>query len=441
MFLPLAILFSYFDRSVEYKNFILVVFSALFFVWGKGIGIAVCAVLLSSVLDWLLGLLCGSKKHTALRALGLAAAVLGNAALVLWASHDMQLTGVRRLALVLYGLRAASYAFDCFTKKTSADKNLLNVMTYLISFPMMTAAPLVRYSDICGQLRERNADGEDISQGLDKMVIGIAKFAIASPVLAAVTAAGLDRSEITLSGSIAGMAAYILRFCIYWSALADISVGCGRLFGFVYPEGYSFVEMSKGVAGLAKSLNGTLNGFIYDVTVRPILRKSRIAAGFACILCGALSAAWFGQSIFFLAAGAAAGLIFAAERMLSKKIKGNKALTWCYTAIVLISIVGVTRFDSVAALADWGKGLIGMGEPYILSVALKEVIKKYFFVLAVLALAYFPPVRYLCRRVVQQFSQKSVRWYGVFRILKTLALCALLLLGAASLAGAAPWSV
>ena len=441
MFLPLAILFSYFDRSVEYKNFILIVFSALFFVWGKGIGIAVCAVLLSSVLDWLLGLLCGSKKHTALRALGLAAAILGNAALVIWAAWDMQLVGVRRLALVLYGLRAVSYAFDCFTRKTAAEKNLLNVMTYLISFPMMTAAPLVRYSDICADIRGRNVDGGDISQGLDSMVIGLAKFAVASPVLLAVTSAGFDRSEITLSGSIIGMAAYILRFCIYWSALADISVGCGRLFGFVYPKGYSFVDMSKGVTGLVKNLNGTLNGFAYDVTARPILKKSRIAAGFACIICGALSAAWFGQSIFFLAAGAAAGLIFAAERLLSKKFNGNKAITWCYTAIVLIVIVGITRFDSVSALADWGKGLIGMGEPYILSAALKEVIKKYFFVLLTLALIYFPPVRYLCKRVIQQFSQKSVRWYGAFMILKTLALCVLLLLSAASLAGAAPWSV
>lgn len=441
MFLPLAILFSYFDRSVEYKNFILVVFSALFFVWRKGIGIAVCAVLLSSVLDWLLGLLCGSKKHTAVRFAGLAAAFLGNAALVLWASRDMELIGVRRLALVLYGLRAVSYAFDCFTKKTEAERNLLNVMTYLISFPMMTAAPLVRYSDICKQLRERNAGGEDISQGLDSMVIGLAKFAIASPVLAAFSAAGLDRGEITLCGSIIGMAAYILRFCIYWSALADISVGCGRLFGFVYPKGYSFVEMNRGVTGLVKSLNGTLNGFVYDVTVRPILSKSHIAAGFACILCGALSAMWFGQSIFFLAAGAAAGLIFAAERLLSKKVKSNKALSWCYTAIVLTAIVGITRFDSVSALADWGKGLAGMGEPYILSVALKEFIKKYFFVLLTLTLAYFPPVRYLCKHVVQQFSQRSVRWYGAFMIMKTLALCVLLLLSAASLAGAAPWSV
>ena len=122
-------------------------------------------------------------------------------------------------------------------------------------------------------------------------------------------------------------------------------------------------------------------------------------------------------------------------------MKGSKPLTWCYTAIVLIIIVGITRFDSVSALADWGKGLVGMGEPYILSVALKEVINKYFFVLLTLALVYFPPVRYLCKRVIQQFSQRSVRWYGAFMILKTLALCVLLLLSAASLAGAAPWSV
>lgn len=439
-FLPLSVLFSFFERSAEYKNFILIIFSVLFFAWGRPF--IVCLLFVSVIFDWLLGMLCGSQKPKALRIGALVLDLMMNAALFVWLGRNYLFEGALSLSrelipigVTFYTLRAFSYVLDCFCKRIPAEKNIFCFMTYMISFPLMTAGPIVRYGDISKQIREREVNGKLIAEGMERIIIGAAKLTVAAPILAEVAAAGLDSGEVTISGSWIGMAAYILRLCIVWSGACDISVGCGRLFGFVYPESFSFIKMDGYVSGIAKSFNSTLNTLFDDAVVKPVNEKSKLAGYLAMILCGAMIGMWYHSGLFYAAAGAAAAIFIILETLFLKKFFDEHiaVISWVYTLAVLFALFSLTKFGSFAELKTWAAGLIGKGEPYILSVALKDVLLKYIFALAALTLIYLPPVRYLCKKTVTELSQRSAVWYGTFRLLRTAAMCFLLFLTATAL--------
>lgn len=444
-FLPLAVLCSFFDKSCEYKNFILIVFSVIFFSWGRPF--IVCLLFASILFDWLLGLVCGSKKHTVIRAIAFAADLAMNASLFIWLSRNYLFDGMGALSLsselipigtAFYTLRGFSYVFDVFSKRIAAEKNVFCLMTYMISFPLMTVSPIVRYGDISAQIRSRSFTGQKASDGMSRIVLGLAKLTVASPALSAVITAGLDPKEITALGSWVGMAAYICRFCIIWSGLTDISVGSGRLFGFEYPEGFGAFEMRGCVSGLIKSFNGTLNDFFSDVLVKPIKQKSKLLGFLAMIECGALVGLWYTSNRFFALAGIVAAVFIILEELFLKRFLDGKTpvISWVYTSVTVFAIFSLTRFSSFSSLQNWFFGLFGKGEPYILSVALKKAVTDYAFVLAVTALLYFPLTRKLLSRGVKTLSERSVRWYGAMQLLRTAALCLLLILSVSAIASA-----
>lgn len=442
-FLPLSVLFSFFDKSQEYKNFILIIFSVIFFSWGRPF--IVCLLFASIVIDWLLGLVCGSEKPKAMKTAALFADLLMNAALFVWLSRNYLFDGIDKLSLqaelipvgtAFYTLRGFSYVFDVYSKRNAAEKNIFCLMTYMVSFPLMTVSPIVRYGDISEQIRKRSITGNMISDGMSRIVTGLAKLAVAAPALSAVMTAGLDPDEITVFGSWVGMLAYICRFCISWSGLTDISIGCGRLLGFEYPETFRAFDIKGLVSGIAKSFGSTLNGFFSDILVTPAKRKNKLLGGVAVIICGALVGLWYTSNRFFALAGITAAMLIVLEELFLRRFFDSHAriFSYLYTSIAAFVIFSLTRFDDLSSLKSWFMGLFGGGESYIWGVGLKDAFKNYAYVLAVTAIIYFPPARALISSVIKKLSEKSARWYGAFQLLRTAALCILLILSAVAIA-------
>ena len=96
----------------------------------------------------------------------------------------------------------------------------------------------------------------------------------------------------------------------------------------------------------------------------------------------------------------------------------------------------LTRFDSLSSLTQWAGGLIGRGEDYILSVALKNAVTQNAFILAVSVLCYLPFSRSFFTKKLTAVSEKSARLYGVVRIMQTIALSVMLMLSVIALADA-----
>lgn len=444
-FVPIALLLSFLERSAEYKNFILFIFSVLFFSWGRPFVISL--FLLTAIFDWIFGLLCDEKRSKSIRTLALFSDLLMNVFVFILGARNSLFDGIKLLSLsdrlipigaMFYCVRGFSYVFDVYSKKTATEKNPFYILTYMVAFPLMPAGPIVRYGQLRNQLYKRELTGEKLSTGLTRIVIGLTKLSVLSPVLEKLCVVGLSPDEITVTGSFVGMASYIFRFCVVFSGYTDMAIGLGKLFGFDYPESFRLIDFKKGVVGFARSFNSSLNRLMSDAIVKPLKARSQLLGFFGIILASAVIGAWFSSSLFFIIAGVLTGVFIVLEELFLKNAleKITPILSSLYTIIVLFAIFSLTRFDSLSSLTTWAGGLIGRGEDYLLSVALKNAITQNIFVLTVSALCYIPFVRGFFKNKLGALSDKSTDWYGFCRISQTIALSVMLMLSVISLAGA-----
>lgn len=444
-FVPVSLLFTFFEASVEYKNFILVVFSVVFFSWGRPF--AVCLLFLSAAADWLLGLACSSDRPVRHAALLADAAM--NLFLFLLLCRNNIFSGPLALSEKLlpvgaayYTLRGFSYVLDVYRRTVPAEKNPLCLFTYMVSYPLMLAPPIVRYGDVSRQLRERTVTGAKLSDGISRITVGISKLALAVPALAAVEAAGLEPSELTWLGCAVGMLARICRVCLCWSGAADVSIGIGMLFGFSYPESFKPFDPFGLAGGLLKSFNSTLNTLAADLAVKPIEKNNRILAAAAAVPTVLLTAAWYGQSRMFLAGAALFLVLLLAEKLFLKKLLSKRTVivrivSCVYTCAAAFAVFSLSLSESLSQLRDWLSGLFGGRESYVWSVALRSALSEYAFVLAAVAVCCLPFSRSFFSRLFRRLSESSGTGYCTVQLLRTAALCFLLLLSAVSLAASA----
>ncbi len=446
-FVPITVLLSFLEASTEYKNFILIISSVIFFSWGKPF--VVCVMFATVLIDWLLGLAAGSQKRKAVRLAAVLADLALNVSLFLLLCHNGIFDGIGALSLkeslipvgaAYYTIRGFSYVFDCFTGRAKAEKNPCYIIAYTVSYPLMLPSPIVRYGDMAPQLRQRKMTGGMISHGFDKAVPGLAKLTIAVPAMEAVASAGLGGD--TALGGWLGMLAYICRVCLWWSGMFDISIGLGSIFGFTYPESFEKFDPMGLVSGLAESFNRTLNRFAAEVLTAPVKKRSGIPCVIASAVCCVIVASFYSFGKFVLLAGGLAALLVAAEQLLLKKLFGGESLSvkifsCIYTCAASFAIFALTYFNSFSQLAAWLKSLLGMGAGGFADAALKTALTDWLFVIAVTAVCLFPPTRGLLVREAEKLLGRSAAGYGVVRIAKTVIMCLLLILSAAALVSTA----
>ena len=120
--------------------------------------------------------------------------------------------------------------------KLKAQKNLINLATYITMFPQLIAGPIVRYSDIVGSLTERKISFEKISTGLRRFIIGLSKKVLLANALGelCVTFKASDDKSLLFYWL------YAIAFCLQvyfdFSGYSDMAIGLGKMLGFHYLE-------------------------------------------------------------------------------------------------------------------------------------------------------------------------------------------------------------
>lgn len=79
------------------------------------------------------------------------------------------------IGLSFYTFRNLSYLFDIYLSKVSAQRNFLTFAVYSTMFPYTSAGPIVRYTDIETQLKQRTINISKFGIGAELFVKGLAK--------------------------------------------------------------------------------------------------------------------------------------------------------------------------------------------------------------------------------------------------------------------------
>ena len=234
----------------EIKNLTLIVFSLIFYAWGEPIYIL---LLLTSVfVNYLFGLGMGScqkKENEKLSKVLLTCSLIFNIGLLGVFKYSGFITEnlnripgvhlpVPKLTLPIgisfYTFQILSYIIDLYWEKIGVQKNPLHLLLYISMFPQLIAGPIVRYSTIAEEINNRKTTLLDLSEGLTRLMIGLAKKVILANHLSVIVKEffGTEGVKLSVAGTWYAVIVYAMQINFDFSGYSDMAIGMGRMFGF-----------------------------------------------------------------------------------------------------------------------------------------------------------------------------------------------------------------
>ncbi|MBE6762769.1 MAG: MBOAT family protein [Ruminococcaceae bacterium] len=367
-FLPMTLL-VYFLVPRAFKNAVLMCASLLFYGWGEPRYLILMVI--SVAVGYIGGLLIEKYRGTK-AALWLTWITVGILLSFLayfkyanfFIDNFNAITGLSvsflRIALPVgisfYTFQILSYDVDVYRGDVKAQRNVVDLAAYVTMFPQLIAGPIVRYSDIEVQLRERTHTFEKISAGIRRFVIGLGKKILIADVMAALC----DTFRASDEKSVLFYWMYAIAFClnIYFdfSGYSDMAIGLGKILGFNFLENFNYPYISASVTEFWRRWHMSLGSWFRDYVYIPLggNRVSKPRWFFNIFVVWMLTGFWHGAAWNFILWGLLFAVLLVIEKLfLLKALNKLKVLNHVYVLFfVMISFVLFNAADLPQAYSD-----------------------------------------------------------------------------------------
>lgn len=145
------------------------------------------------------------------------------------------------VGISFFTFQAMSYVIDIYTGKARVQKKFVPFALYVSLFPQLIAGPIVKYSDVNMQIRERQESAELFCSGVKRFCYGLGKKVLISNTFADAVW-GLETASIGTVLAWFGAIAYTLQIYYDFSGYSDMAIGLGRMFGFQFKE-YVYIPL------------------------------------------------------------------------------------------------------------------------------------------------------------------------------------------------------
>ena len=419
LFLPLS-LCLYFILPRRWRNLSLLVSGLVFYAFGE-IG-ALPVMLLSIALNYAFALILQKLrgKRSALRYV-LAAAVAYNIGQLVY--FKLQPLSELPIGISFYTFQALSYVIDVYRESVEANRSLIDFGAYISLYPQLVAGPIVRYSDIAAELRERRHGIDLAADGLRRFCAGLSK-----KVLLANTAGAMWELFALREGffdAYLGVFFFAMQIYFDFSGYSDMAIGLGKVFGFSFPENFNYPYTSTSITDFWRRWHITLSSFFREYVYISLggNRRGKLITYRNLLITWALTGLWHGFSLNFLLWGLYFALILIIEKAyLGKLIASAPRLLQRSYSLLLIAI-GWVIFASDGSLIGISEGgayilrLFGIGcSELCASLTLYELWRNAAFIL-ILILGATP----LPRRIYLFIKKKTPRVFATLSVALPLA--------------------
>ncbi len=260
------------------------------------------------------------------------------------------------VGISFYTFQILSYDVDVYRGDVKAQRNIINLAAYVTMFPQLIAGPIVRYSDIEIQLRERKHTFEGVSYGIRRFVIGLGKKILIADVLAKLC----DSFRASDDQSVLFYWMYAIAFSLHiyfdFSGYSDMAIGLGRIFGFKFLENFNYPYISASVTEFWRRWHMSLGSWFRDYVYIPLggNRVSKPHWFFNIFVVWMLTGFWHGAAWNFILWGLMFAVLLAIEKLwLLKPLSKTKVLSHIYVLFfVMISFVLFNAVDLSQAYSD-----------------------------------------------------------------------------------------
>jgi alginate O-acetyltransferase complex protein AlgI len=345
-FLPLALL-AYGLAPKKLRNVTLLLASLIFYTWGGGVFVVL--LLVSTVADYLFGLLGGRSRRVGSRR-GVVTAITGsvivNLSLLGYFKYaNFAVAQINSLAaemgwgeiawtsvvlpigISFFTFQSMSYTIDVARGRAPRLKNPIDFAVYVTLFPQLIAGPIVRYREVASQITDRRTTLNDFAEGTVRFVHGLAKKVIVADAAGAIAEAAfaVPPTQLTSGTAWLGVFAYSIQIYFDFSGYSDMAIGLGRVFGFRFPENFNRPYSAVSITDFWRRWHMTLSNWFRDFVFIPMggsrVSTTRMYAnlGFVFLVCGF----WHGANWTFIIWGAYHGALLILERRTRQRSLGS----------------------------------------------------------------------------------------------------------------------
>ena len=369
IFLPVFLLI-YYLVPFKFKNFILLVFSLLFYSWGEPIYITL--LIFSSIVDYFNGILItkyeGNRKK---QRIFLILSIIVNLSLLgvfkysNFIVNNLNLLGLNidipnialPLGISFFTFQTMSYSMDVYMGTVKCEKNFLNFMTYVSMFPQLVAGPIVRYDDVDKELHKREINFDGFCKGMFKFLTGLFKKVLIANNVGLLFSMISSNPNISLVSAWLGIIAYALQIYFDFSGYSDMAVGLGKMLGFNYPENFNYPYIATNITDFWRRWHMTLSTWFKDYVYFPLggSRCSKIKNIRNLLIVWMLTGVWHGANWNFVIWGLYFGIILILEKTILKKFLSKIPAFFKHVYAIILILIGwlIFAFDNMTNLINY----------------------------------------------------------------------------------------
>ncbi len=422
-FLPI-VLALYFITPKPLKNTVLLISSLVFYGWGEPK--FVFLMMATVFVGYITGLLIEKYRGKPISKLFLwVAVVLELGALAYFKYADFFIVNVRNITglslpllritlpigISFYTFQILSYGVDVYRGSAPAQKNPINLATYVALFPQLIAGPIVRYSDIEKQLVSRTHSFEKTGEGIRRFIMGMGKKILFANTLGELCEAFNGSGDKSVAFYWLFAFAYMLQIYFDFSGYSDMAIGLGKILGFDFMENFNYPFISKSISEFWRRWHISLGSWFRDYVYIPMggnrVKKGRLL--FNIFTVWFLTGFWHGAEWNFIVWGLFFGVLLTLEKFcfanLKKHVKFfNHIYVLFFVAISFVIFSGSGLADSIEKVG----GLFGAGGIPAVSKEFFYYLRSYGWVILLAGISATPLPKYVAGKLSQNKKTKVI---------------------------------
>ena len=448
LFLPLNLILYFFSKSTAVKNTVLLVFSLVFYAWGRPAWMLL--LVFTAFCDWKNAKSIEKYRGTGKAKLALIASlVLDIGIFVAFKYSGFLAENVNALfssalpvpelelpiGISFYTFQTLTYVIDVYRGTCKAQQRFPKYLLYLSMYFQLVAGPIVRYTDVANEIEARKHGVIRAYDGVQRFLCGLAKKVVIADTASILVKKYMDAdiSSLPILAAWLGSFMYAIQLYFDFSGYSDMAIGLGKIFGFKFPENFNYPYISKSVSEFWRRWHMTLGGFFRDYVYIP-MGGNRKHVFFNLLVVWFLTGFWHGASWNFIVWGLYNGLFIMLERLFKNQFEKIPAVIKHIYLILVVDIGFVFfYFKDIGKAFAYIRVMFGGGSSASstdFGVTFMNYI--YFIILAIILCA---PVSQLLKRFSEKVETSSALGTTTVGVVRNVSLFVILVVCTAMLAG------
>lgn len=399
-FLPIVLGIYYLVPS-KFKNTILLISSLIFYAWGEPVYILLMCF--SSFVDYLNGRVLAKNDNEKSRKRYLTLAIIINLSLLGFFKYSDFLINIFNgvfganipllniglpIGISFYTFQTMSYSIDVYRKSVEVETNYFRYLTYVSLFPQLVAGPIVRYSTIAEEIKERKVIFEEIVEGFLRFLRGLFKKVLIANNIGRMYELILasDFSNLSVMTLWLGIISYAVQIYFDFSGYSDMAIGIGKMLGFNFDENFDYPYISSSIGEFWRRWHISLGTWFKDYILYPFLKsdsvqklqsylKSKcgknvgknITVALGTLLVFFLTGLWHGANYNYIFWGLYYAFFLILEDVVLKKyLRKHKIFSHFYVMLVVLLGYVIFSIEDLSILSSYFSGLFGISRiPFV----------------------------------------------------------------------------